>query len=77
MLIRFFYQFFFDEPFELYDDNYEIDIGSVPAVDTVLIKLSEVLSFDLHGEFEEEYSGGKWHPLSTVRNVGRILYLFF
>ena len=67
----------FAEPFELYDGDYEIDVGSVPAILVVLKTFSEAIFFDLYGKFEDEQPYHKWNPLSTAKNVARVIFKFF
>ncbi len=65
----------FDRPFD-YDDRF---VASLPGGIKALKAFSKGLRFELTEDPEIEYEAenGKWLPLSTAKNVARILYHFF
>jgi hypothetical protein len=65
----------FSRPF-VYDERF---VASLPGGVKALEAFAKGLRFQLTAEFEEEYTveNGKWLPVSTAKNVARILYQFF
>ncbi|MBW2096609.1 MAG: hypothetical protein JRI80_17190 [Deltaproteobacteria bacterium] len=63
----------FDKPFEFY----ERFVASLPMATKALEDFASVLDFDLNSDFDNEYVNDEWQPLSTSRNIARIIYQFF
>lgn len=65
----------FARPFA-YDDRF---VASLPGGIKALEAFAKGLRFDLTADPEVEYGAenGKWLPISTAKNVARILHLFF
>jgi hypothetical protein len=62
----------FQEPFEYAG----VSIASLWGAIECLMRFAQITSFSLTEEFEKESHGDEWMPLSTMRNVARILYQF-
>jgi hypothetical protein len=65
----------FAKPFE-YDERF---VASLPAAARALEDFARGLKFELIAdpETEHEAENGQWLPVSTAKNVARILYRFF
>lgn len=65
----------FDKPFS-YDERFVASLpGGIKALDAFAKGLGFTLTEDTEVEYEAE--NGKWLPVSTAKNVARILYDFF
>lgn len=63
----------FDVPLA-YDDRF---VASLPGAVTALESFARGLAFDLEVGPDPEFVDGRWLPVSTAKNVARILYAFF